>query len=62
MGGSGATEHMTQDLGGIEDYKLAPVGQRVEGTDWSHLPIDGYGCLRFLVDQGLEDVQRPARE
>ena len=30
VGDGGAPEHMTQDPGGLEDYELAPAGQRVE--------------------------------
>ena len=41
VGDSGATEHMTQDPGGLEEYELAPAGQRVEGADGSHLSIAG---------------------
>ena len=62
VGDSGATEHMTQDPSGLEDYELAPVGQRVEVAGGTHLPIAGYGSLRLLVDQGLGDFRGPARE
>ena len=43
MGDSGATEHMTQDPSGLEDYELAPAEQRVEGAGGCHLSIAGYG-------------------
>lgn len=62
VGESGATEHITLDFDEFEDYELAPAGQRMEGAGGSHLPIAGYGRLHLLVDQGVGDMQGPARE
>lgn len=54
---SGVTEHMTQG-----DYELAPLGQLVEGSCDSHLPIAGYRRQRPLVDNEVGDVHGPARD
>lgn len=59
---SDATEHMTQDPGGLEDYELSPAGQHVEGGSGSDVTTARYGRLRLLVDQGVGDFLGPARE
>lgn len=51
--GSGATEHMTPNPSGLEDYVPALVGQRMEGAGGILLPVAGYGRVRFLVDLEL---------
>ena len=48
---SGATEHMTRDPLGLEDYTPAPAGERVESVGGDFLPVTGYGRLRLQVDQ-----------
>ena len=48
---SGATEHMTRDPLGLEDYTPAPAGERVEIAGGDFLPVTGYGRLRLQVDQ-----------
>ena len=48
---SGATENMTQDSSRLEDYTPAPPRDEVESAGGVFLPVAGYGCLRFLVDQ-----------
>lgn len=59
---SDATECITQDPGGMEDYELAPAEQRVKDGSGFHMTTARYGRLRLLVDQGVRDVLRPARE
>lgn len=41
MDDSGEIEHLTQDSSGLEDYRLEPAGQCVEGAGGSHMPIAG---------------------
>ena len=59
---SGATEHVTQNRAGLEDYSPAPAGDKVECTGGNFLPIAGYGRLRLLVDQGDGDFKGTMRE
>ena len=51
-GDSGASESMTADDTGFEDYERAPPGDRVESAGGKFLPVAGYGRLSLLVDQG----------
>lgn len=47
--GRGATEHMSCDPAGLEDYVPVPTGQRVKGASGILLPVAGY---RHLERQG----------
>ena len=59
---SGATEHMTQDPTGLEDYTPAPAGDRVESAGGALLPVAGYGHLRLLVDRGDDHFTDSTRQ
>lgn len=59
---SGATEYMTQDPAGLEDYVPPPARQRVEGAGGIFLPVVGYRCICLLVDQVAGNVMGPTRQ
>ena len=56
---SGATEHMTQNRAGLEDYSPAPAGDKVECAGGNFHPVAGYGRLRLLVRPRRWRFQRP---
>lgn len=62
MNDDGATEYMTQDPGGLEDYDPAPARQRMEGAGGNHQPIVEHGTLCLLVDQGVGNSKLPTHE
>ena len=44
---SGATESMTPDAAGFDNYEVAPPGRTVEMGDGTLLSVAGYRDLRF---------------
>ena len=52
---SGATESMTSDAAGFENYEIAPPGRTVEVDDGTLLPVAGYRDFRLQVEQDRAD-------
>ena len=52
---SGATENMTPDAAGFENYEAASPGRTVEMGDGTLLLVAGYEDLRLQVEQDRAD-------